>query len=211
MGVDPVETAAVFVPTLFSLLAVSFYSIITVISWGSLLLLMAVMCSKAYTHVMVHVLSKLPTVPNSDPLHKLYDFDLIIKSDHLESFASESLESMNQILAKLKDLFLFVNFMDSLKFGFVMYLISYIGSICNLLTIVILGWISVFSIPRLYMDNHSLIDCMWEKLQCQMADLKNKLCGTGSNSDESSDVAVSSPSSVKDEVADSPAVSQEKT
>merc|ERR1712215_642494 len=120
----------------------------------------------------------------------------------------------NQILAKLKDLFLFVNFMDSLKFGVVMYLISYIGSICNLLTIVILGWISVFSIPRLYMDNRSLIDCMGEKLQCQIVDLKNKVCGTGSNpvkipedssvekdKDESSDVAVSSPSSVKDEVA----------
>ena len=143
---------------------------------------------------------------------------------------------MNKILEKLKDLFLFVNFMDSLKFGVVMYLISYIGkkyvgillvnfvlgSICNLLTIVILGWISVFSIPRLYMDNRSLIDCMWEKLQCQMVDLKNKVCGAGSNSvkipedmsaekDESSDAAVSSPSSVKDEVADSPAVSQEKT
>merc|ERR1711915_282833 len=191
-------------------------------SWGSLLLLMAVMCSKAYTHLMVHVLSKLPAVPNSDPLHKLYDFDLNIKSDHLESFASESLESMNKILAKLKDLFLFVNFMDSLKFGVVMYLISYIGSICNLLTIVILGWISVFSIPRLYMDNRSLIDCIWEKLQCQIVDVKNKVCGTGLNpvkipedssveKDESSDVVVSSPSSVKDEVADSPAVSQEKT
>merc|ERR1711915_919842 len=161
-------------------------------------------------------------VPNSDPLHKLYDFDLDIKSDHLESFASESLESMNQILAKLKDLFLFVNFMDSLKFGVVMYLISYIGSICNLLTIVIVGWISVFSIPRLYIDNRSLIDSMWEKLHCQIVDLKNKVCGTGSKpvkspedssaeKDESSEVAVSSPLSVKDEVADSPAVSQEKT
>merc|ERR1712098_663690 len=100
--------------------------------------------------------------------------------------------------------------------------ISYIGSICNLLTIVILGWISVFSIPRLYMDNRSLIDCMWEKLQCQMVDLKNKVCGAGSNSVKipedmsaekagSSDASVSSPSSVKDEFADSPAVSQEKT
>ena len=72
------------------------------------------------------------------------------------------------------------------------------------------------------MDNRSLIDCMWEKFQCQMVDLKNKVFGAGSNSvkipedmsaekDESSDAAVYSPSSVKDEVADSPAVSKEKT
>merc|ERR1719233_2808710 len=77
------DTAAVFVPVLTTMLAISIYSLITVISSTCLLLLLAVSASKTYTHVMIR-LSKLPDSSSSDPLHKLYSLDMKISAEHVE-------------------------------------------------------------------------------------------------------------------------------
>ena len=82
----PLETAAVFVPVLATMLAISVYSLITgngiyfsrcytqcsaiVVSSSCLLLLLVISASKTYTHLMIK-LSKLPEDPSSDPLHKV--------------------------------------------------------------------------------------------------------------------------------------------
>ena len=90
---SPVDTAAVFLPILATMVAISCYSLITgniitpgwccnastlVISTSCLALLTMVVVSKMYTHVMVKILSKLPDDLSSDPLHNVSLFLQII-------------------------------------------------------------------------------------------------------------------------------------
>merc|ERR1712179_403529 len=138
---NPMHTAAVFVPVLAAMLAISVYSLITVISSTCLLVLLAVSASKTYTHLMIK-LSKLPDSPSSDPLHKLYSLDMKISAEHVESIISSSIEGINSVLENLRSLFLFENVLDSIKFGVILYAVTFIGCMFNLLTCLILSWIS---------------------------------------------------------------------
>merc|ERR1719186_1503693 len=96
---------------------------------------------------MVKLLAKLPAEPSSDPLHKVYSMDLTISTDCVES----------------------------LKFGVALYCITYIGSLCNLLTIITLVWTALFTLPRLYIDNQVAMDSLMEKIMVQVEQLKSKM------------------------------------
>merc|ERR1712096_322112 len=164
---NPKETAAIFAPTLALLLAVSCYSIISVVSTSSLLVLLSVVLCKLYTHVMVKLLAKLPAEPSSDPLHKVYSMDLTISTDCVESITGKIIDCINTSLGQLRSLFLFDNYVESLKFGVALYCITYIGSLCNLLTL--------FTLPRLYIDNQVAMDSLMEKMMVQVEQLKSNM------------------------------------
>jgi len=172
---NPKETAAIFTPTLVLLLAVSCYSIISVVSISSLLVLLSVVLCKLYTHVMVKLLAKLPAEPSSDPLHKVYSMDLTISTDCVESITGKLIDCINTSIGQLRSLFLFDNYVESLKFGVALYCITYIGSLCNLLTIITLAWTALFTLPRLYIDNQVAMDSLMEKMMVQVEQLKSKM------------------------------------
>jgi len=171
---SPLETATVFLLTLAVLVAIGCYSIISVISTSCLLMLLAVSLSKVYTHVMVNLLAKKPAEPSSDPLHKLYALDLTVKAECVENIIGIVVSNVNDGFGQLRSLFLFDNLADSLKFGVAMYCITYIGSLCNLLTIITFAWITLFTFPRLYTDNKEAIDSLVEKMFEQVEQVKSK-------------------------------------
>merc|ERR1719233_2550943 len=156
------------------MLAISVYSLITVISSTCLLVLLAVSASKTYTHVMIR-LSKLPDSSSSDPLHKLYSLDMKISAEHVESIIGSSIDGINSVLENLRSLFLFKNVLDSIKFGVILYAVTFIGCLCNLLTCLIISWISIFTFPRLHVEKKDAVDGLFVKLQVQMDLLKNKM------------------------------------
>merc|ERR1719339_99165 len=138
------------------------------------MVLLTVSLSKVYTHVMVNLLAKKPAEPSSDPLHKLYALDLTVKAECVENIIGTVVSSVNTGLSQLRSLFLFENLIDSLKFGVAMYCITYIGSMCNLLTIFTFAWITLFTFPRLYTDNKEAIDSLVEKMFDQVEQVKSK-------------------------------------
>ena len=48
---------------------------------------------------------------------------------------------------------MYVLFPDSGKFCISVYCLTYIGSWFNLLTLLILAWVAVFTLPKLYINN----------------------------------------------------------
>merc|ERR1712179_679009 len=166
------------VPVLAAMLAISVYSLITVISSTCLLVLFAVSASKTYTHLMIK-LSKLPDSSSSDPLHK--SLDMKISAEHVESIISSSIEGINSVLENLRSLFLFENVLDSIKFGVILYAVTFIGCMFNLLTCLILSWISLFTFPRLYVEKKDAVDGLVVKLQVQLDLMKNKMTNKMTN------------------------------
>merc|ERR1712013_441 len=135
---------------------------------------LVISASKAYTHLMIK-LSKLPNESSSDPLHKLYSLDLKISDENVEKIVGSSIDGINCVLENLRSLFLFENVVDSIKFAGILYAVSFIGCVCNLLTCLILSWICVFTLPRLYIEKKDVVDGLVVKLQVQMDLLKNKV------------------------------------
>eukprot|EP00092_Neocalanus_flemingeri_P039143 GFUD01042605.1.p1 GENE.GFUD01042605.1~~GFUD01042605.1.p1 ORF type:complete len:211 (+),score=48.05 GFUD01042605.1:47-679(+) len=172
---NPLETATIFLPTLAALVALVSYSIISVVSTSCLVILLAVSLCKLYTHVMVNLLAKLPADPSSDPLHKVYSFDLTISAESVETIISNSISNVNEILNLLRSLFLLDSLVDSIKFGVLLYFVTYIGLMCNLLTVITMAWITLFTFPRLYRDNEMAIDNLVEKMIGKVEEMKSKM------------------------------------
>ena len=46
---------------------------------------------------------------------------------------------------------------------------------CNLLTIITLAWVTLFTFPRLYSDNQVAIDSLMEKMMVQVEQFKSNV------------------------------------
>ena len=56
-----------------------------------------------------------------------------------------------------------------------MYLLTYLGAIMNGLTILTLGWVGAFTVPRVYRDNQKQVDDAILPLKAKLDDLQAKL------------------------------------
>merc|ERR1712113_415174 len=66
--------------------------------------------------------------------------------------------TINKMTTELRRLFLVEDMMDTIKFGLSLWLLTYIGSWFNMLTLLILGWVTLFSAPKLYVNNQAQVD-----------------------------------------------------
>ena len=68
-------------------------------------------------------------------------------------------EVINKTGAALKETYLFKNLKKSLYFAVSMYCLTFVGALFNLSTVLILSWIGLFTIPKLYSNNQVFISC----------------------------------------------------
>ena len=50
-----------------------------------------------------------------------------ISAEHVESIIGSSIDGINSVLENLRSLFLFENVLDSIKFGVILYAVTFIG------------------------------------------------------------------------------------
>jgi hypothetical protein len=67
------------------------------------------------------------------------DVDLTLSQDRAQQIAGIIVTHINAYVAELRRLFLVEDLVDSLKFGLLLWLMTYIGAIFNGMTVVILG------------------------------------------------------------------------
>merc|ERR1712098_830885 len=83
--------------------------------------------------------------------------------------------SINSSVAELRRLFLVENMVDTIKFGLSLWLLTYVGSWFNALTLVILAWIVAFTAPKLYLNNQAQVDEVLGKVMAQVEEVKGKV------------------------------------
>merc|ERR1712062_767244 len=81
---------------------------------------------------------------------------------------------VNKTTTELRRLFL-VDMMDTIKFGLSLWLLTYIGSWFNMLTLLIFGWVTLFSAPKLYANNQSQVDEVMGQVMAQIEEVKGKV------------------------------------
>lgn len=167
---EPALSLAAFLPPLAALAALTCSSLVSVLAWAALLLLAGVAGIKLYVYVMVHLLAKLP--PDWDPLAPVYRLELTVPGDRVAALSHTATDLLNSTLGELRRLFLAESLVDTAKFGASLYCLTYIGSWFNLLSLVILAWCALFSLPRLYRDNQAAVDEVVTSVTSKVDELK---------------------------------------
>jgi len=152
---------------LISLVKFSLISVIANIALG--LLLLGVGC-RLYVHLM-GFLKK----PCNDPLDNVRDIDVTLPAEKVDAWISSGAEFVNTTAVTLRNLVLVENYVESIKFGVLLYLLTFVGAIFNTLTLVILGWIGAFLFPTIYDQNQDKFDDLAAQLVEKYQGVNQKL------------------------------------
>lgn len=151
---DPKKSGAVFGAVLVVLIALSCLSLISVVAYTSLAVLSGTFAFRVYKAV----LQAIQKTAEGHPFKEYLDLDITFSSDKATELSNAILNYANSGLLRLRRLFLVDDFVDSFKFGLFLYFLTYIGGWFNGLTLIILGAIALFSLPKVYETNKTVID-----------------------------------------------------
>merc|ERR1711872_149342 len=168
---NPRNSGIVFGPMLVCLLAVRYISLISVIGNVALALVTATISFRIYKSVLAAVNKS----SEGHPFKQFMDTDVGLPSDKVNQLTDSLVARLNSTLAKLKSIFLVEDVIESVKFGVSMYLLTYVGAILNGLTVLILAWVGLFSLPRVYRDNQKQIDDAVLPLKAKLEELQAKV------------------------------------
>merc|ERR1711973_878853 len=168
---NPRDSGIAFGPVLVCLLAVRYISLISVVGNLALALVTATVSFRIYKSVLAAVNKS----QEGHPFKQYWECDVTLPADKVSQLTDTLLTSVNSTLSKLKSLLLVENTLDSIKFAAAMYLLTYVGAMVNGLSLVILAWVAVFSLPRLYRDNQKQIDDAVLPLKAKLEELQVKM------------------------------------
>jgi len=169
---DPVHTGAVFGSVIVALVSLSSCSLLSVLAYSCLSLLTLVLIVKLYSFVMIKAGK---AEPDSDPLAVVASFPLTVPADTISSVAPCLAGNLNSAICELRRLFLVESMVDTIKFGLSLWLLTYVGAWFNALTLVILGWVALFALPKLYIQNQAQVDEVVGKVVAQVSEVKAKV------------------------------------
>ncbi|XP_039916707.1 reticulon-4 isoform X2 [Hirundo rustica] len=151
---DIKKTGVVFGASLFLLLSLTVFSIVSVTAYIALALLSVTISFRIYKGV-------IQAIQKSDEGHpfKAYlDSDVAVSEELIQKYSNVVLGHVNGTVRELRRLFLVDDLVDSLKFAVLMWVFTYVGALFNGLTLLILALISLFSVPVIYERHQAQID-----------------------------------------------------
>jgi len=167
---DPPLTGLVAGSGLVFLVSLSFFSFLSVVAYFGLSLVLVGVGCKCYLHLM-GLLKK----PCKDPLAGLESLDLSVTEEQMQGHLSNTLQYINTTVATLRNLLLMENYLNSAKFGLILYLLTFLGSFTNSLTLVTVAWVALFSLPTVYAAKQTEIDSLLDTVHTHYTALNTKL------------------------------------
>ncbi|XP_062408460.1 reticulon-2a isoform X2 [Sardina pilchardus] len=151
---DMERTGMVLTGVVVALLSLFQLSIITVISTLSL----AIMCFTLSVRVYYRVLQVIQWADGTHPFQKYLDLDITLHGEEADRYMQKAIVLVCTVLETLKNLLFVGSLLDSLKFLLLMYLVTFLGNLCNGLTLLIVGVIALFSVPLFYKQHQAKVD-----------------------------------------------------
>nr|AAQ82634.1 RTN4.2-B3 [Xenopus laevis] len=151
---DIKRSGVVFGASLFLLLSLSVFSIVSVLAYIALALLSVTISFRIYKGV----LQAIQKSEEGHPFRSILESNLALPEDVVQKHCTVALNQVNRTVAELRRLFLVEDLVDSLKFAVLMWVFTYIGALFNGLTLLIVALISLFSIPVIYERHQTQVD-----------------------------------------------------
>jgi len=151
---DPKKSGAVFGSIFLILIALTFLSFISVVAYISLVALTGTFAFRVYKNI----LQAIQKTSDGHPFKEYLEADLSLQSDKSEEVYKAVVNYLNAAAIRLRHYFLVEDIMDTVKFAAVLYMLTYVGSWFNGLTLLILGFLALFGLPKVYETNKTIID-----------------------------------------------------
>lgn len=171
---DPFKSGVVMVVVLTGLISLSYLSFISVVAYTGLAVLCCSMGARLYRTILAPA-AKPDNEPSASSTSdwSVKDFQLPRDkvSDQVVSIASQ----LEPYLVRLQHCILIKDYVDTAKFLLVLYVLAVLGSWFNLLTLVTVAFVFLFTGPRFYRMYQSQCDALYEKVQKQVKVIGAKL------------------------------------
>jgi len=151
---DIKKSAVVAASSLLLLIALSIFSVLSVISYISLAVLTVTFSYAVYKRTLAAVQKS----NEGHPFGQYLEMDLTISPEKAQEYAEIISSYMATYVGELRRLVLIEDMIDSIKFGIFLWVMTYIGAWFNGLTLMILGLVSMFSLPKTYEVYQEQID-----------------------------------------------------
>ncbi|KAH8287909.1 hypothetical protein KR018_006976 [Drosophila ironensis] len=167
---DVKKSGIVFSAGLITLVAISSFSVISVFAYLSLLTLFGTVAFRIYKSVTQAV----QKTNDGHPFKEYLDLDLTLSQDKVQNIAGVAVAHVNGFVAELRRLFLVEDLIDSIKFGVILWVFTYIGAWFNGMTLVILAFVSLFTLPKVYENNKQSIDTYLDLVRSKLTEITDK-------------------------------------
>merc|ERR1712168_1061981 len=161
---DIKKSAAVAASSLLLLIALSIFSVLTVVSYISLTVLTVTFSYAVYKRTLAAVQKS----NEGHPFGQYLEMDLSISPEKAQEYAEITSSYMATYVGELRRLVLVEDMIDSIKFGIFLWVMTYVGAWFNGLTLLILGLVSMFSLPKTYEVYQEQIDAYLALAQDQV-------------------------------------------
>ncbi|KAM6933521.1 LOW QUALITY PROTEIN: reticulon-2a [Xenentodon cancila] len=168
---DTEKTGMVLTGIVVGLLSLFQLSIITVVSTVSL----AVMCFTISVRIYYQLLYVLNWGDGEHPFKSYLDVDISFSGEQADRYMQKAIVMTLSAADSLKRLFFVGNLFESLKFLTLMYLVTYLGDLCNGLTLLIISVIALFSLPLFYQRRQEEVDSFVAKVLARIDSIKDTL------------------------------------
>jgi len=161
---DIKKSAAVAASSLLLLIALSIFSVLTVVSYISLTVLTVTFSYAVYKRTLAAVQKS----NEGHPFGQYLEMDLSISPEKAQEYAEIISSYMATYVGEIRRLVLVEDMIDSIKFGIFLWVMTYVGAWFNGLTLLILGLVSMFSLPKTYEVYQEQIDAYLALAQDQV-------------------------------------------
>ncbi|XP_046388626.1 reticulon-4 isoform X2 [Ischnura elegans] len=168
---NPKESGAVFGSVLAILLSLSYFSLISVVAYLSL----SVLCVTLSFRVYKSVLQAIQKNQDGHPFKDLLEMDLTMPEDRVQEVARTVVAHLNAAVTELRRLFLVEDLVDSLKFGVGVWCLTYVGAWFNGMTLIIIAFVGLFTLPKGYENNKAQVDQNLELINKKLSEISAKV------------------------------------
>lgn len=168
---DPKKSGVVFGAIFVVLIALTCLSLISVVAYTSLAVLSGTFAFRVYKAV----LQAIQKTDEGHPFKDYLDLEITFSGEKAQELSNAIINYANTGILKLRRLFLVEDFVDSAKFGVFLYVLTYIGGWFNGLTLIILGTIALFALPKVYETNKTVIDQYLDLIWGKVSEINAKI------------------------------------
>ncbi|CAK1601440.1 unnamed protein product [Parnassius mnemosyne] len=153
------------------LVALASCSVVSVLAYAALLALAAALALRIYRNV----LQAVQKTSDGHPFKWLLEKDISVPAERAQELAAAATAHLNATTHELRRLFLVEDLVDSLKFGVLLWCLTYVGACFNGITLIILGWVALFTLPKAYEMNKTQVDANLELARAKITEITAKV------------------------------------
>ncbi|XP_077537666.1 reticulon isoform X2 [Haemaphysalis longicornis] len=151
---QPKKSGLVFGAVLALLLSLTCFSLISVVAYLALGTLTVAIAFRVYRNVLQAVQKSSEGHPFKEYLEK----DLSLPKERVHETVDTVVKHAEELVKRLRSLFLVEDLVDSLKLALLFWVLTYVGSWFNGMTLIILAYVAAFTLPKVYETYQAEID-----------------------------------------------------